>query len=374
MKELPEEVLSLDEKIIGFIRKGLDHRDSEEFNELALQVFDLQFNYIPIYRRYCEKRNIAPEKISSWDQIPPLPTDVFKVMEISVLPSHTVRTFMTSGTARSEEKGKVGYDEGGLRLMDATIHEAASTLLFPDKTRTTLLIIAPSPEMVPHMIMAYGMNRLREYFGLPQSRFLVGKEGFEVKVLIDELRRSEKGGIPVTICGGSFGFVNFFDHCGEKKLRFKLPPGSRTLDAGGFKGRSREVKREEFVSDCEAVLGIKKEYCINLLGMTEISSQFYDNTLQSFLKRLSLPRAKVNPPWTRTQVVDPDTLEPLPPGKIGVLRHFDLANRGHIAAIQTDDLGRLASEGFEVFGRSKEGEARGCSLTIDEMTHIKKES
>lgn len=216
MKELPEEVLNLDEKIIAFIRKGLDHQDSEAFNELALQVFDLQFKYIPIYRRYCEKRNIAPEKISSWDQIPPLATDVFKVMEISMLPSHTVRTFMTSGTARPEEKGKVGYDEGGLRLMDATIHEAASTFLFPDKVKTTLLIIAPSPEMVPQMIMAYGMNRLREYFGLPESRFLVGKEGFEVKVLINELRRSEKGGIPVTICGGSFGFVNFFDHCREK--------------------------------------------------------------------------------------------------------------------------------------------------------------
>ncbi len=373
MKELPKEVLGLDEKIIAFIRKGLDHRDAEAFNELALQVFDLQFKSIPVYRRYCEKRGVTPEKISSWDQIPPLPTDVFKVMEISMLPSHTIRIFMTSGTARPEEKGKVGYDEGGLRLMDATIREAASTFLFPDKVKTTLLIIAPPPEMVPQMIMAYGMNRLREYFGLPESRFLVGKEGFEVKVLIDELRRSEKEGGPVTICGGSFGFVNFFDHCQEKKLKFELPPGSRTLDAGGFKGRSREVKREAFVSDCEAVLGIKKDYCINLLGMTEISSQFYDNTLQSFLKGLNLPRAKVNPPWTRTQVVDPDTLEPLPPGKIGVLRHFDLANRGHIAAIQTDDLGRMTPEGFVVFGRSKEGEARGCSLTIDEMTHIKKE-
>jgi anaerobic magnesium-protoporphyrin IX monomethyl ester cyclase len=374
MKELPKEVLSLDEKIIAFIRKGLDHQDSEAFNELALQVFDLQFKYIPIYRRYCEKRGVAPEKISSWDQIPPLPTDVFKVMEISMLPSHTVRTFMTSGTARPEEKGKVGYDEGGLRLMDATIHEAASTFLFPDKIKTVLLIIAPSSEMVPQMIMAYGMNRLREYFGLPESRFLVSKEGFEVKVLIDELRRSEKGAIPVTICGGSFGFVNFFDHCREKKLKFELPPGSRTLDAGGFKGRSREVKREEFVSDCDKILGVEKEYCINLLGMTEISSQFYDNTLRNFHKGLHLPRAKTNPPWTRTTVVNPDTLEPLPLGKIGLLRHFDLANRGHIAAIQTDDLGRLASEGFEVFGRSKEGEARGCSLTIDEMTRIKKES
>jgi hypothetical protein len=135
MKELPKEVLSLDEKIIAFIRKGLGHRDAEAFNELALQVFDLQFKSIPVYRRYCEKRGATPDMISSWDQIPSLPTDVFKVMEISMLPSHTVRTFMTSGTARPEEKGKVGYDEGGLRLMDATIHEAASTFLFLIRSR-----------------------------------------------------------------------------------------------------------------------------------------------------------------------------------------------------------------------------------------------
>ena len=177
----------------------------------------------------------------------------------------------------------------------------------------------------------------------------------------------------MTICGGSFGFVNFFDYCRGNGLKFRLPSGSRTLDAGGFKGKSREVKREEFVSECEAFLGIKKEYSINLLGMTEISSQFYDNTLRNFHRGVNSPRAKVNPPWTKTLVVDPDTLEPLPPGQMGLLRHFDLANRGHIAAIQTDDLGRMTPEGFEVFGRSKEGEARGCSLTIDEMTHIQKE-
>ena len=373
MKELPKEVLDLDDKIITFIRKGVDRQDSEGFDRLSLQVFDLQFKSIPVYRRYCEKRGITPENVSSWNRIPALATDVFKVMGLSMLPSHTVRTFMTSGTARPEERGRVSYDEGGLRLMDATIHEAASAFLFPDEIKSTLLIIAPSPETVPHMIMAYGMNRLIEYFGLPQSRFLVGKQGFEVQVLVDELRRSQEQGVPVTVCGGSFGFVNFFDYCRENGLKFRLPSGSRTLDAGGFKGKSREVKREEFVSECEAFLGIKKEYCINLLGMTEISSQFYDNTLRNFQRGINRPRAKVNPPWSKTLVVDPDTLEPLAPGQMGLLRHFDLANRGHIAAIQTDDLGRMTQEGFEVFGRSKEGEARGCSLTIDEMTHIEKE-
>jgi len=372
MKELPKEALDLDQKIINFIRKGVDQQDPEGFNRLALEVFDLQFKLIPLYRRYCEKRRIEPEKISSWEAIPALPTDVFKVMELSMFPSQTVRTFMTSGTTKPEERGKVGYDEGGLRLMDATIQEAASSFLFPDGMKTKILIIAPSPEMAPQMIMAYGMNRLKDYFGLPQSRFLVGREGFEVETLLKELRSSEEEDIPVTLCGGSFGFVNFFDTCREKGVKFKLPPGSRTLDAGGFKGRSREVKREEFIKECGEILGIQKKYSVNLLGMTEISSQFYDNTLRNLHKDLHLSGAKINPPWTKTLVVDPEILKPLPVGETGLLRHFDLANRGHILAIQTDDLGRMTGEGFEVFGRSKEGEARGCSLTIDEMTHIEK--
>jgi hypothetical protein len=69
-------------------------------------------------------------------------------------------------------------------------------------------------------------------------------------------------------------------------------------------------------------------------------------------------------------VVDPDTLEPLPAGEQGLLRHFDLANRGHICAIQTDDMGKQLECGFEVYGRAQEGEARGCSLTLDEMTRV----
>jgi len=371
VKELPEEVLDIDQKILSYVHRGTDHQDSEEFNRLALRIFELQVKYIPIYRRYCEKRGIHPENISSWDQIPALPTDAFKVMELAMLPSGTVRTFMTSGTTKPEERGKVHYDGGGLRLMDATIYEAASCFLFPDNVKTTLLIIAPSPEIVPTMVMAYGMNRLIEYFGTSQSRFLIGKEGFDIKVLLDELRRSEAEGLPITICGGSFGFVNVFDYCREKGLRFKLPPGSRTLDAGGFKGKSREVKREEFVSDCEDFLGVAKDYCVNLLGMTEISSQFYDNTLRNAFKGINLPKAKINPPWTRTLVVDPDTLAPLPPGQTGLLRHFDLANRGHLLAIQSDDLGKITPEGFEIYGRTRDGDARGCSLTIDEMTQIR---
>lgn len=372
MKKLLQEVRELDEEILSFIKRGFSHQDSGTFNCLALRAFELQYCHIPIYQRYCQRRGVTPEGVSSWDQVPPLPTDVFKVADLSLLPSHTVRTFMTSGTTRPEERGKVHYDEGGLRLMDATIDEAASSCFFPDGIRTTFLIIAPPPDSISYMVMSYGMDRLKECFGLPQSRFLVGEGGFEVQGMVDALRKSEKDGMPAAICGGTSGFVNFFDYCHRMSLTFQLPSGSRCLDAGGYKGQGREVEREVFLNCCEELLGITQDYCINLLGMTEIASQFYDNTLKARHQGMNIPRAKVIPPWIRTMVVNPDTLEPLPPGESGLLRHFDLANRGHICAIQTDDLGRIVEGGFEVYGRAREDESRGCSLTIDEMTRIMK--
>jgi anaerobic magnesium-protoporphyrin IX monomethyl ester cyclase len=370
MKELPAEARELDTEILAFIHKGVDHQDADQFNRLALRTFELQYNHIPLYQRYCERRGVTPKEASSWDQIPALPTDCFKVADLTLLPAHTMSTFMTSGTTRAEEKGKVLYDEGGLKLMDATIHEAASAYLFPDGLKNLILIIAPPPERAPHMVMAYGMNQLKDIFGLSRSRFLIEADRFEAQDLVNELRRSEAEGIPTAIFGGSFGFVNFFDYCRQEGLRFHLPRGSRCLDAGGFKGRRKEVGHDAFLYSCEECLGVPRGYCVNLLGMTEIASQFYDNSLLSLHKRVTAPRFKVNPPWTRTMVVDPDTLSPLPSGKQGLLRHFDLANRGHTCAIQTDDMGRQVKGGFEVYGRAQEGEARGCSLTIDEMTRV----
>jgi len=370
LNDITQALNHLDKDILSFIQKGVDHRDEKGFNTLALRAFELQYNQIPVYQKYCQRRGISPQGISSWDQIPALPTDAFKEIDFSLLPNQTVRTFMTSGTSNIREQGKIPYDEGGLNLMDATIKTAASAMLFPDEIRPVLLVLAPPPEIAPHMVMVYGMNRLIEYFGLPQSRFLIEEIGFDIKSLIQSLQTAEDKGTPVAICGGSFGFVNFFDYCISKGIKFHLPVGSRCLDAGGFKGRSREVGREEFLDLCEEILGVQRGFCVNLLGMTEISSQYYDNTLKNHLQGLVEQRAKSIPPWTRVQVVDPDSLEPLPAGETGLLRHFDLANRGHICAIQTDDLGSIVPGGFEVYGRARDDGSRGCSLSIDEMTKI----
>jgi len=63
---------------------------------------------------------------------------------------------------------------------------------------------------------------------------------------------------------------------------------------------------------------------------------------------------------------DAETLEPLPDGAVGVLRHFDLANLDSVLAVQTDDLGIAGGGGFEILGRAAGAELRGCSIAMDQ--------
>ena len=81
--------------------------------------------------------------------------------------------------------------------------------------------------------------------------------------------------------------------------------------------------------------------------MTELWSQLYEGTLAAALGR-SRGAARhgvyVAPPWVRVDAVDPESLEPVAPGEIGVARIVDLANVDSAVAIQTADRVRVTAE------------------------------
>jgi hypothetical protein len=114
-------------------------------------------------------------------------------------------------------------------------------------------------------------------------------------------------------------------------------------------------------------LGLPQSHCVNLLGITELTSLFFDNVLAEALAGGRSPRHKTNAPWTRTRAVNPETLEILPAGEVGLLRHWDLANIASVASLQTDELGTQIGHGFEVLGRARGAELRGCSLAMEQF-------
>ena len=67
-------------------------------------------------------------------------------------------------------------------------------------------------------------------------------------------------------------------------------------------------------------------------------------------------------------MLDPRTMQEVPVGEQGILWHLDLTNVERIAFIQTDDIGRRLEQGFEILGRARASEARGCSLSVEELT------
>jgi hypothetical protein len=162
--------------------------------------------------------------------------------------------------------------------------------------------------------------------------------------------------------------VHFFDHCAMEKLTFEFADGSRAMETGGFKGRSREVSKADLYVLFERVLGIPTTRIVNEYGMTELSTQFYDATLRAGQRT----DGKAVPPWARVLVIDPNTGREAAENERGLIRIFDLANLWSMMCVQTEDLGiaRMSSTGvveFEVLGRVAGAEVRGCSLNAENI-------
>jgi hypothetical protein len=107
------------------------------------------------------------------------------------------------------------------------------------------------------------------------------------------------------------------------------------------------------ISKC---FGVSNSQIISEYGMSELSSQSYDNPDRVF--RFA--------PWARAQIISPETGRELSISEIGLVRIFDLANVYSVMAIQTEDLGIRRDNGFELLGRPAEAEPRGCSLMATE--------
>ena len=146
-------------------------------------------------------------------------------------------------------------------------------------------------------------------------------------------------------------------------MSLQLPPGSRVLETGGYKGRSRSLSKPDLHALISRVLGIPLGRIISEYGMSELSSQAYDLKIGLSTPGItSSERIFRFPPWARAQIVSPETGREVADGETGLIRVFDLANLHSVLAVQTEDLGIRRGDGFELLGRAVMSEPRGCSL------------
>ena len=382
----------LDAKILKFIKiYSLKKAPDQEFESLALAIFHYQFQRNFNYRKFCLLSKKTPKNVLQWKEIPAMPAVGFKELALTTFPiKEAVRVFKTSGTTGASATKARHQNAGGsvrdlwrtsadvpvnttptgthffdtLKLYEAVIPAPFKEFLLPDNASLEYFFLMSSPKDAPDSSLSYMMGVVNRCLAAGRGKFYIKKDKPQYENLLRDLRRSRS---KVFLLATAFSLKAFLDFLGEKKINLKLPVGSRLMQTGGFKGHVKEVSKSKLYGECALRLGIPKEFCVSEYGMTELSSQFYDTTLRDHVLGLKKASFKKGPAWLKTLVIDPATGREVHKGGTGFLRHFDLANRGSVMAVQTEDLGRFRGQDFELLGRAVGSDLRGCSLNYEDF-------
>ena len=340
----------------------------EPFDRLACELARFQASRVPGYAKLCAARGVDVAALSRAGDAPAVPTDAFKMTRIATFPeSAAAVTFRTSGTT-------VGA-RGAHSMRDTRTYDAAAlafgrwALTKGLPARAPIVVLGPSPREAPDSSLTHMNALFARELGIPMpdaSTYFVEGEVLDV-VALDErvVRALATERLPVLVLATSFALVHLLD--AFDGAPFALPAGSRVMQTGGFKGKSREVDGEQLRHDVATAFALDPRAVVGEYGMTELSSQFYEATVAAD----DAPAwVYVEPPWARVVPVDPVTLAPVAAGEVGIARIEDLMNVDSAFAVLAADRVRRVTgttRGFELLGRAPGAPPRGCSLAIDEL-------
>jgi hypothetical protein len=371
------------------------------FNSLALELFALQFKHNAAYRKICESRQITPQVVEHWTQIPAVPTSAFKELELTCLALEERTTVFHSSGTTEQAPSRHFHNGESLAVYESSLWTwfAANVTGAPNSSSARFqsnidlaetapgaplvkpfrgIILTPPPERVLHSSLVRMFEIVRQKLGGTESAFLgkLADDGawtldFSAVVEAFSAEGDEMSRPPLLLLGTAFSFVHLLDYLMEQDLRIKLPAGARVMETGGYKNRSRTMPKAELHALITERLGVSAENIICEYGMSELSSQAYALAGYEWQAISQAGRTHHSslvthhfrfPPWARVQIISPETGREVAEGETGLIRIFDLANVFSVAAVQTEDLGIRRGEDFELIGRAQLAEPRGCSL------------
>ena len=351
----------------------------EPFNTLALELFALQFTHNLAYRQLCEERGASPAGISHWSSIPVAPTVAFKELELTSLPApQRTAVFQSSGTT-GQRPSRHFHCPASLALYEQSLlawfqhcllqpaHKARERSGTPGHPEVDFLFLTPPAREAPHSSLVHMFETLRREFGSPASVSggiveVSGAWSLDLARIETIVRSAVRQSRPLFMLGTAFNYAHLLERFRGAGMRFELPPGSRVLETGGYKGRSRVLPKAELHQLINEQLGVPSHRIVGEYGMSELSSQAYDAQAGPTRNAKRETRNFLFPPWARVRIVSPETGREVADGETGLIRVFDLANVWSALAIQTEDLGIRRGAGFALLGRVAAAEPRGCSL------------
>src|SRR5579859_6857661 len=140
-----------------------------EFDELALELFHLQFEHNPAYRAFCRNRGRSESEVRDWTQIPAVPTSAFKELELSSIPpGERTAVFHSSGTTQ-QRPSRHFHNQDSLDVYEASL-TGWFTANLPLGSCDHVIALTPNTNQAPKSSLVHMFETLRER--LNRGRFV----------------------------------------------------------------------------------------------------------------------------------------------------------------------------------------------------------
>ncbi|NPD44078.1 MULTISPECIES: acyl transferase [unclassified Lentimicrobium] len=317
-----------------------NNHSSEEFKKLSLQLFQKQYQQIPVYRSFVDALKIKPQQVGKLADIPFMPIEFFKDYKVLAKNEKTELLFKSSGTTgmqRSQHfvKSAKVYKESFIKGFE---------YFYGPITNYIFLALLPSYLENGDSSLVYMADHLIELSKSEDSGFYLN----DYSKIIEKLHQLKSSPKKVMLLGVSYALLDLVE------MQDFDCPNLTIMETGGMKGRRKEMVREELHEIIRKGFGVEKIH--SEYGMTELLSQAYSKGDGIFSC----------PPWMKIMIRDVnDPLSLLEEGKSGAINIIDLANIHSVSFLATQDLGKItAPNEFQILGRFDNSDIRGCNLLI----------
>lgn len=309
--------------------------DSEQFEAMAMEIFRFQAENCPPYREYLHLIGTDIESITSVEQIPMLPIELFKSHNVYSAKEEPQIVFTSSATT--------GMTPSRHPVADVTIYERdfieSFRLFYGEPEHWSIYGLLPNYLQRSGSSLVYMVDRLIK---------CCGRGGFYLdnyQQLLDDMAADPR---PKILIGVTYALLDLAEQYAPKL------ENTIVMETGGMKGHRAEMSKTELHRVLCAAFGVDKIH--SEYGMAELMSQGYSVGEGLFAA----------PPWMKVMTRDVNNpFRVLNEGQRGAINIIDLANIYSCSFIATQDMGIAYADGtFRIEGRVTDADIRGCNLLV----------
>ena len=346
------------------------------FTDAMRENCQFQYDHCPEYAALLDGAGFLPEQLKTIDdlhKLPPITTVYLKRHNMFSMPYEKQPIKATSSGTRGI-KSRIGLDWGAVLAGAKMIWKVARQGKHLSMMPTNYLVMGYEPHKSNKAAVAQtatGYTHLTPIILHREYVLKYGPDGYYVDFegIISALERYSKSRFPTRFMGFPAYTWFLMEKLKEKGLRFPLPKGSRIYLGGGWKEfYKQQVDKKEFYALAKECFDIDEDQVQESFGAVEHPIWYADCEHHHFHV----------PVYSRVIIRDPDTLEPVPNGQMGLVNLLTpMVYACPLLSIMTDDLGILhdgetcpcgnKAPWLEIIGRVGMVDIKTCAAGADDL-------